>query len=283
MSFFKTSDGQSLYFEDWGAGDPIVFIHGWPLSGSMWEYQMVDLAERGHRCIAYDRRGFGSSDKPYSGYSYERLGRDLAELIEKLDLKNVTLVGFSMGGGEVIEYLTRHNSKQRVVKVVLAASVVPLLVKTDDNPDGVEERAFYEMIEGLRADRPAFLTDFAQTFFGVGVLRSPISMPMLAATCESAMRASPKATIDCVTTFSTTDFRDDLAGIQVPVLVMHGDADKTVPLNVTGKKAAAAIPGAILKVYSGAPHGLFYTERDRFNDDLDLFHSGRKSVSAAAE
>lgn len=283
MSYFQTTDGQNIYYEDWGAGDPIVFIHGWPLSGAMWEYQMVELSGRGHRCIAYDRRGFGNSDKPYDGYGFDRLGRDLAELIEKLNLKNVTLVGFSMGGGEVVEYLARYNQNGRVTKAVLASSVVPLLVQTDDHPDGVEPHVFYEMIEDIREDRPAFLTKFAETFFGVGVLTSPISMPMLAATCELAMRASPKATIDCVTTFSSTDFRDDLAAIKVPVLIIHGNADKTVPIDVTGEKAAAAIPGAIFKPYDGAPHGLFYTDRDVFNEDLDAFHSGRRSLRAAAE
>ena len=283
MSTFQTTDGQNIYYEDWGQGQPIVFIHGWPLSGAMWEYQMVELTGRGHRCIAYDRRGFGNSDKPYDGYAFDRLGLDLAELLEHLDLSNVTLVGFSMGGGEVVEYLARHNHNGRVTKAVLASSVVPLLVQTGDHPDGVEPHVFYGMIEDLRDDRPAFLTTFAETFFGVGVLTSPISMPMLAATCELAMRASPKATIECVTTFSSTDFRKDLATIKVPVLVIHGDADKTVPIEITGEKAAAGIPGAIFKRYGGAPHGLFYTDRDTFNDDIDAFHSGRTKLRVAAE
>jgi non-heme chloroperoxidase len=283
MAYFETSDGQKIYYDDWGAGDPIVFIHGWPLSGSMWEYQMLDLSERGYRCIAHDRRGFGNSDKPYTGYGFDRLGLDLAELLEKLDLRNVTLVGFSMGGGEVLEYLARHNKNKRVSKAVLAASVVPLLVRTDDHTEGVEEQEFYKMIEGIRTDRPAFLTDFAETFFGVGMLSSPVSMPMLAATCESAMRSSAKAMVECVNTFSTTDFRDDLASVNVPVLIIHGDSDKTVPLAATGEKAAAGIPGARLIVYPGAPHGLFYTERDRFTEDIDAFCSGRKTLSPSPE
>lgn len=283
MSIFKTSDGTELYFEDWGKGDPIVFIHGWPLSGAMWEYQMVPLAEAGFRCISYDRRGFGRSSKPYDGYDYRTLGRDLAELLDHLNVTNVTLVGFSMGGGEVIEVLSRHSAKARVARAVLVASIVPFMLKTNDHEEGVDASVFEEMAAGLRTDRPGFLTSFAEKFFGVGIMSSPVSMPMLAANCEVAMLASPKATLDCVRSFAATDFRADLAGISVPVLVIHGDADQTVPIDVTGKAAAAALPNAELKIYSGAPHGLFYTNRYDLNADLAAFASeGRIVVDAAA-
>lgn len=277
MSYLETSDGTDLYFEDHGGGQPIVFIHGWPLSGAMWEYQVVPLTRAGFRCVTYDRRGFGRSGKSDGPYDYAALGLDLAELIDALDLKDVTLVGFSMGGGEVVEYLARHN-EGRVTRAMLISSVVPGLVQTLDNPEGVPMAALDEIREGLENDRPAFLTDFAKTFFGAGMLSSPVSDPMLAATCEAAMAASPIATLRSVRTFSETDFRADARAITVPVRIIHGDADETVPIAPTGKRAAALIPNADLKIYSGAPHGLFYTHRHDLNRDIAAFASGGRIV-----
>jgi non-heme chloroperoxidase len=289
MSFIETKDGVRLYVQDWnpgshGNGKPIVFIHGWPLSSAMWEYQMVDLTERGFRCIAYDRRGFGHSDKPYSGYDYKTMSADLAAVLDKLDVQDVTLVGFSMGGGEVVEYLARHNSKGRVTSVVLVASIIPFLLKTEDNPDGVEETVFNEMKEGLRKDRPGFLTDFTKKFYGVTLLSSPVSNAMLSANCELAMQASPKATLDCVTAFSATDFRTEAAAIKIPTLVIHGEDDATVPIGVSGDVAAKLIPGALYKTYPGAPHGLHYTHSVILNEDIAEFAEGRRrAASRAAE
>ncbi len=283
MATFKTSDGTNLYFEDWGRGKPLLFIHGWPLSGAMWEYQMVPLARSGFRCIAYDRRGFGHSDKPYGGYDYQTLGRDLAELIDHLNLTDVTLVGFSMGGGEVAEYLARHNRNGRVTKAVLVSSVVPLLLKTADNPEGVDQKVFDDIQQGLRDDRPAFLTDFTEKFFGVGMLTSPVSNPMIAANCELAMHASPIATLECVKSFSSTDFRQHAKAITIPTLIIHGDADQTVPITPTGHAAAELIPNAELKIYEGAPHGLFFTNRHDLNADLAAFASDGQVMLEAAE
>ena len=282
MSTISAADSTEIYYEDIGKGQPIVFIHGWPLSGAMWEYQVVPLVKAGFRCISYDRRGFGRSGKSSTSYDYATLGSDLATLIDKLELRDITLVGFSMGGGEVIEYLSRHNSEGRVTKAALVSSIVPYLLKTDDNPDGVEAKAFTDMQDGLRKDRPGFLTDFTEKFFGVGMLSSPVSMPMIAACCEVAMTASPIATIECVKTFSHTDFRAKAKMIRVPTLVIHGDADQTVPIKPTGRSAAELMPSAELKVYSGAPHGLFFTNKDELNQDLVAFVSeGRQYLEAA--
>lgn len=283
MPTITTKDGTELYLEDIGSGHPIVFIHGWPLSGAMWEYQVVPLVEAGFRCISYDRRGFGRSSKSATDYSYNALAGDLSDILEALDVSDATLVGFSMGGGEVVEYLTRHNKLRRVVRAVLVASIVPFMLKTPDNEQGVEASVFAEMQAGLRADRPAFLTDFAEMFFGVGMITSPVSMPMLAASCEVAMTASPLATLACVRTFSATDFRAQCKAIDVPVLVIHGDADATVPIDVSGARAAELIPQAELKIYPGAPHGLFYTNRLELNRDIAAFVSeGRVALSDAA-
>lgn len=282
MSLFTLQDGTNLYYEDLGQGAPIVFIHGWPLSGAMWEYQIEPLTRAGFRCISYDRRGFGRSGKPAGGYDYRTMGADLAALIKHCDVRNATLVGFSMGGGEVVEYLARHNGEGRVTKAVLVSSIVPFLLKSNDNPNGADASIFDDIQAGLRADRPAFLTDFTEKFFGVGYITSPVSMPMLASSCEIAMQASPIATLECVMAFSHTDFRTEARNITVPTLVIHGDADQTVPIEPTGKAAAELIPSAELKIYAGAPHGLFFTNKDELNQDLVAFVSeGRQYLEAA--
>lgn len=278
MAYIETNDGTGLYFEDYGNGQPIVFIHGWPLSGAMWEYQIVPLTRAGFRCITYDRRGFGRSDKPDGAYDFATLGADLAELIEELDLTDVTLAGFSMGGGEVIEYLARHNSQGRVTRAMLISSIVPGLLQTLQNPEGVPIDVLDDMRAGLEEDRPAFLTEFAKTFFGFGLLSQPISDAMLAATCEVAMHASPIATLRAIRTFSETDFTAQLASINVPVRIIHGDADQTVPIAPTGKRAAELLPQGDLKIYEGAPHGLFYTHRHDLNRDIAAFASDGRIV-----
>lgn len=278
MSYLETRDETGLYFEDYGSGHPIVFVHGWPLSGAMWEYQIVPLTRAGFRCIIYDRRGFGRSDKPDGSYDYTTLGGDLAELIDELDLTDVTLVGFSMGGGEVIEYLARHNGQGRVTRAMLISSIVPGLLQTLENPEGVPMDALDDMREGLENDRPAFLTDFAKTFFGAGTFSQPVSDAMLSATCQCAMEASPIPTLRCIRTFSETSFVSELPEIQVPVRVIHGDVDQTVPIAATGKRAAEMIPNADLKIYEGAPHGLFYTHRTDLNRDIAAFASGGRII-----
>ncbi|MEQ1654001.1 MAG: alpha/beta hydrolase [Hyphomicrobium sp.] len=284
MTTISAADATEIYFEDIGKGQPIVFIHGWPLSGAMWEYQVVPLVQAGFRRISYDRRGFGRSGKSSTAYDYATLGADLAALIEHLDLSDVTLVGFSMGGGEVVEYLAKHNAKQRVARAMLVSSITPFMLQTTDNPDGVEAQVFDDMLDGLRDDRPAFLTNFTEKFFNVGMLSSPVSMPMLASSCEVAMTAAPIATLACVISFSSTDFRTQCAAITVPVLIVHGDSDQTVPIEISGARAAELIPNAELVIYEGAPHGLFYTHREDLAEDIAAFASeGRIALTEAAQ
>ncbi|MDT8275519.1 alpha/beta hydrolase [Roseomonas mucosa] len=273
MSFIEARDGTPLFYKDWGAGKPVVLIHGWPVNADMWEYQAPFLAENGCRVIAYDRRGFGRSGQPWSGYDYDTMADDLAAILDALDLRDATLVGFSMGGGEVARYLSRHGGSGRVSKAVLVAAVTPFLLRTEDNPEGVDRSVFDDMVVNLQADRLAFLASFGKQFFGAGLLSFSISSELLQWAGNLALMASPKATLDCVRAFSETDFRADLPQIRVPVLVIHGDADNTVPIDAAGRCAAAMIPGARLVEYPGAPHGLFFTEKDRLNQDLLRFIS----------
>jgi pimeloyl-ACP methyl ester carboxylesterase len=273
MPAITTPDGTNLFYNDWGSGRPVVLIHGWPLDGDMWEYQTPDLVEAGFRVIAYDRRGFGRSDQPATGYNYDTLAADLKALIDRLDLKDVTLVGFSMGGGEVARYLARYGA-DRIRSAVLIGAVTPYLLKSDDNPDGVPAEAFAEMIDGLKADRPAFLSGFGKTFYGAGMLNFQVSSELLAWSSEVAMLASPIATLACVKAFSETDFRADMKAFTVPTMIIHGSADATVPIAASAEKAAAMIPGAVYKIYDDAPHGLFFTDKHRLNPDLVAFLKG---------
>ena len=256
-----------IYYEDLGRGKPVVFIHGWPLSGSMWEYQLTQLPQQGLRCIVYDRRGFGKSDRPFSGYDYDTLAGDLKSLLDELDLSDVTLVGFSMGGGEIAKYFSLYDGA-RVLKVVLVSAVVPYMLQTDSNPDGVPQEIFDTMLKGMVDDRPSFLESFNKDFYGAGLLNHPVSEAYLNSALNKAMDASPIATIECAKSFSSTDFRQDVLKINVPTLIIHGDEDKTVPIKATGAQAAKLISGSVFKVYEGAPHGLWFTEKERLNQDL---------------
>lgn len=273
MPYFEAQDGTRLFYNDWSTGRPVVFIHGWPLNADMWEYQAGPLAAEGLRCIAYDRRGFGRSDQPWHGYDYDTLADDLHALLETLDLRDATLVGFSMGGGEVARYLSRHGTA-RVSKVALVAAVTPFLLKTADNPDGVDRSTFDAMVEGLAKDRPHFLAGFGKTFFGAGLLNFTVTAEILEWAQHMALLASPRASIACVRAFSETDFRPDLAAFTVPTLIVHGGADATVPAAKSGQIAARLIPGARYEEYAGAPHALTFTEKDRLNADLLAFVRG---------
>src|ERR1700712_3148376 len=236
MPYIKSKENGedlNLFYEDLGTGKTVVFIHGWPLSHEMWEYQINELAGKGYRCIAYDRRGFGKSDKPWSGYDYDSLAEDLKAVIDTLGLTDVTLVGFSMGGGEVAKYFARFGGA-KISKAVLISAVTPYMVQDDTNPNGVPADTFVTMQEKLWDDRPAFLADFGNTFFGVGLLSKPVSDEFLQYCLSLELIGSPKATRDCVTSFSRTDFREDMAAITVPTLIIHGDDDKTVPIKVAG-------------------------------------------------
>ena len=273
MPYFKTADGTEIYYKDWGAGAPVVLVHGWPLNADMWEHQAVALAESGLRVISYDRRGFGRSGQPWSGYDYDTLAGDLNDLMNTLDLRGASLVGFSMGGGEVVRYLSRYGAA-RVSRAVLVASVVPYMLKTDSNPDGTEAKQFDGIVEKLRADRPAFLKEFGKMFYGRTALNHTVSEPVLKWTQGMALLASPRATTECVRAFSETDFRADCQAITVPTLVIHGTGDETVAIDAAGRAAAKLIPGARLSEYDGEPHGLFLTAANRLNAELVQFITG---------
>jgi len=270
MPFVETTDKTTLFYNDWGSGRPVLLIHGWPLDSDMWEYQSVFLASEGLRVVAYDRRGFGRSSQPWSGYDYDTLADDLKALLDKLDLQDVTLVGFSMGGGEVARYMSRHGGA-RVSKAVLLAAVTPFMAKTTDNPGGVDRGVFDQMIEGLKKDRPHFLATFGKAFFGAGLLNFTVTAEVMQWASMMALMGSLKATLDCVRAFSETDFRRDMDAFRVPTLVIHGGADATVPPDKSGRIAAKMITGAEYQEYPGAPHGLFFTEKDRLNQDLLAF------------
>lgn len=260
-----------LFYQDLGEGKPVIFIHGWPSTHQMWEYQLGELPKH-FRCIAYDRRGFGQSEKPWTGYDYDTLAADLKSLIDTLDLSDVTLVGFSMGGGEVARYLANYGSA-RISKAVLVSAVTPFMLKTADNEDGAPRELFDDMVEKISEDRPQFLTGFGKAFFGVGMLSQPISDELLQWTHGLTLQATQKSTIDCVRAFSETDFRNDCSAIDIPTLLIHGDDDKTVPIDISSKKAVTLIKDAQLIIYEGAPHGLFITEKERLNQDLIDFIS----------
>jgi non-heme chloroperoxidase len=262
-----------LYYEDHGTGKPVVLIHGWPLSGASWEKQVTDLVAAGHRVITYDRRGFGQSSKPTTGYDYDTFTEDLHKLVTKLDLRDFGLVGFSMGGGEVARYLGKYGS-ERVSKAVFMAAIPPFLLKTADNPEGVDPSAFEGMKAGIAADRPAFLSQFLTNFFNVDELGGKlISDQAVQLNWNIAAGASAKGTLDCVTAFSSTDFRNDLKRIDVPTLVIHGTADRIVPFAVSAKRVPEFVEGAKLIPIEGAPHGLNWTHAAKINPELAHFLS----------
>ena len=270
MAVIEAKDGTEIFYNDWGTGKPVILIHGWPLSSASWEYQARVLAENGYRVISYDRRGFGKSGQPFSGYDYDTLAGDLASLIDALDLKEVALVGFSMGGGEVARYLGKHGSA-KISKAVFISSVTPYMLKGPDNPEGVDQSVFDGFMTKIKEDRPAFMKDFGAGFYGRTMIHHTVSEAMLEFTQMMAMQASPKATLACVTAFSSTDFRKDLAAITIPTLVIHGTSDGTVPIDVSGRRTAKMIAGAKLLEYEGEAHGLNVTAPDRLNADLIEF------------
>jgi pimeloyl-ACP methyl ester carboxylesterase len=248
-------------------------IHGWPLSREMWEYQLGDLVDAGFRVVKYDRRGFGKSSKPWNGYDYDTFAADLNEILEQLDLKNVTLVGFSMGGGEVVRYLSNYGT-QRVKKIALISTVLPFLQKTAGNPDGVDQKVFEEIMQQIRNDRVGFLDEFGKVFFGVNMVSHPVSKPLLEYYRMLGSFAAARSTLQCVVAFSQTDFREDVRTIKIPTLIIHGNDDKIVPIEASSNRTAAMIPGSHYLVYEGAPHGLFYEYRQKLNADLVNFING---------
>jgi len=274
MPYLKTQGEKpvELFYQDLGKGKPVIFIHGWPSNSCMWEYQLGELPKQ-FRCIAYDRRGFGKSEKPWEAYDYDTLATDLKNIIDELNLSDVTLVGFSMGGGEVVRYLSKFGSG-KVSKIILISSVTPFMLKTNDNPDGVPKEVFDEFEKTIKTDRPAFLTNFGKQFFGVSLANNPVSDEILQWAHGLTLEATQQSTLGCMKAFSETDFRKDCEKVNVPTLIIHGDQDKTVPFETSGKKAAELIKNSVLKVYEGAPHGLFVTEKEKLNADLISFIKG---------
>lgn len=273
MPFITANDGAQIHYKDWGAGRPVVFSHGWPLNGDSWEAQMLHLAERGFRCIAHDRRGHGRSTQTWSGNDMDTYADDLAALIDQLDLRDVSLVGFSTGGGEVTRYIGRHGTG-RVAALVLVSAVPPFMLRTDDNPGGVP----IEVFDGLRAasleDRAQLYHDLADgPFFGANRPDASVSAGMRDTFWAQGMQSGHRNAYECIAAFSATDLRDDLRRVDVPTLIIHGDDDQVVPIDVGGRASALLVEGAELIEYEGAPHGVTDTHRARLSDDLYAFLS----------
>ena len=260
----------NLYYEDHGTGKPVVLVHGWPLSVRSWEKQVPALLDAGHRVITYDRRGFGDSSRPTSGYDYDTFAQDLHKLVTELDLRDIALVGFSMGGGEVARYLGRYGT-ERVSKAVFISSIPPYLLKTRDNPDGVASDVFEGIKKEIAADRPAFLSKFLSDFYNVDTLgKSLISPEAVQLSWNIAAGASPVGTLECVSAW-LTDFREELKNIRVPTLVIHGDADRILPISATGRRTAELVKGSKLAVVQGGPHGITWTHAAKVNQELLSF------------
>lgn len=272
-SLIEMQDGTTLFFQDWGIGKPVVFIHGWVLGAAMWEYQMMALSSQGLRCIAYDKRGCGRSSQPGDSYDFDTFADDLAALIEQLDLQDVTLVAHSMGGGEIARYLSRYGTN-RIARTVLIATITPFLYRTTDNPDGFDPSSCEQTIALLQQDRPHYFTAMASGFLGNESPNASVSPEMTQWLVNLALQSSPWAAIQMMQAQSETDFRGDMAAFTVPTLIIHGDRDMGTPIALTGQKTADAISGSQLKVHEGAAHGLFITHKEQLNRDLFTFIRG---------
>lgn len=257
----------NIYYEDYGSGKPIILIHGWPLSGAMWEYQVPALIESGHRVITYDRRGFGKSSRPYTGYDYDSMAEDLHDLIKKLDLRDVILAGFSMGGGELAQYVGTFGTS-RISKLIFISSIAPFLLKTEDNPDGAPDDVFKGMEDNVKNDRLGFLKGFGEGFVNYEDNKDRISQGQLDYNFQIAAAASPKGTLDCINAFGRTDLRDALKKIDVPTLFIHGDADNIVPIEPSSKQGHELVEDSRLEIIKDAPHGLYVTHTEELNEIL---------------
>ena len=276
------TDGTEIYFKDWGAGQPVVFSHGWPLSSDAWEDQMVFLGSHGYRCIAHDRRGHGRSSQPWSGNDMDTYADDLAALVEALDLHDAIHVGHSTGGGEVARYIGRRGTA-RVAKAVLIGAVTPIMLKTATNPGGLPIETFDQMRAAVLADRSQFFKDLSGSFYGANLAGATVSQGVRDSFWMQGMQAGFKNVVDCIKAFSETDFTEDLKKIDVPTLILHGDADQIVPIGAAAMMSSKLVKNATLKVFPGAPHGMCTTLADEINADLLAFvaeSSGRGTTTA---
>ena len=275
MPFLQASDQTTLFYTDWGTGRPVVFVHSWALNCDMWTYQMPQLVGAGLRCVAYERRGHGRSDRPGHGYDYDTFADDLAVLIDTLDLRDITFVGHSAGCSDIIRYLSRHGD-DRVDRLVLLAPVTPLVAKTDDNPDGLDPSLLAASAEALAADVPAWCAANAPAFFGT----TPVSPGLVDWVTRQIVDTPLRILLDTAALFATTDFRRELAAVTVPTLVIHGDLDASAPIDITGRKTAALIPDSALLVYEGSGHGLYAADHARVNADVLAFMRDRPALAA---
>ena len=278
MNTFTTKDGTSIYYKDWGTGPVVTFSHGWPLSADAWDAQMLFLGQRGYRVIAHDRRGHGRSGQTWQGNNMDQYADDLAELMKHLDLNDATMVGHSTGGGEVVRYIARHGQK-RVAKVVLIAAVPPLMLKTERNPGGLPLSVFDDIRTGVVKDRSQFFKDLSLSFYGYNKPGAKVSEGVRETFWLLGMQSSIIGAYDCIKAFSETDQTEDLKKINVPTLVIQGDADQIVPIDDSGRLTTKIVKNAILKVIADAPHGLCTTHADVINQELLAFLV-RKSVAA---